>query len=140
MIALLKWLLARWALFKLLLKSFGALAWLLPLAMLLKALGWPVLLVLGILAVPLLIVLMIVGLPLLLVAAAAGIMLMIAFWVVSTGMLLIKIAVPILLIVWVVRWIRRSNRGHSDGSMRPRSQGGGPADEGVPKTEATDQP
>ena len=139
MIALLKWLLARWALFKLLLKSFGALAWLLPLAMLLKALGWPVLVVLGILAVPLLIVLMIVGLPLLLVAAAAGIMLMIAFWVVSTGMLLIKIAVPILLIVWVVRWIRRSNRGRGDGTVHKPSQGSGPAGESGSQTEATDQ-
>lgn len=140
MIALLKWVLARWALFKLLLKSFGALAWLLPLAMLLKALGWPVLLVLGILAVPLLIVLAIVGLPLLLAAGAAGLMLMIAFWVISTGMLLIKIAVPILLIVWVVRWIRRSGRGRGDGGARPPSQGSGPAGDEGARTEATDQP
>ena len=123
MIALLKWILARWALFKLLLKSFGALAWLLPLAMLLKALGWPVLLVLGVLAVPLFIVLMIIGLPLLLIAAAAGIMLMIAFWVVSTGLLLIKIAIPILLVVWLIRWFAGSSRGRGNGG-RPAKPGG----------------
>jgi hypothetical protein len=128
MIALLKWMLARWALFKLLLKSFGALAWLLPIAMLLKALGWPILLVLGVLAVPLFIVLMIVGLPLLLVAAAAGVMLMIALWVVSTGLLLIKIAVPILLVVWLIRWIRGFNRGRGNGGTPARPGGSGPAD------------
>jgi hypothetical protein len=121
MIALLKWVLARFALFKLLLKSFGALAWLLPIAMLLKALGWPVLIVLGVLAVPLIIVLMIVGLPLLLVAAAAGIMLMIAFWVVSTGLLIIKIAVPILLVVWLIRGFSGGSRdrGPDGASVKP---------------------
>jgi hypothetical protein len=121
MIALLKWVLARFALFKLLLKSFGALAWLLPIAMLLKALGWPVLIVLGVLAVPLVIVLMIVGLPLLLVAAAAGIMLMIALWVVSTGLLIIKIAVPILLVVWLIRWLSGGSRdrGHGGAPVKP---------------------
>lgn len=115
MLALLKWILARVALFKLLLKSFGALAWLLPLAMLLKALGWPVLVVLAVLAVPLFIVLMIVGLPILLVAAAAGIMLMTAFWVVSTGILLIKIAIPILLVIWLIKMFGGFNRGRGNG-------------------------
>lgn len=121
MVALLKWILARVALFKLLLKSFGALAWLLPIALLLKALGWPVLLVLGVLAIPLVIVLAVVGLPLLLVAVAAGVMLMIAFWVVSTGILLIKIAVPILLVLWVVRWLRGSNKGRGGAAPKPAS-------------------
>jgi hypothetical protein len=135
MIALLKWMLARVALFKLLLKSFGALAWLLPIALLLKALGWPVLLMLAVLAVPLVIVLMIIGLPLLLVAGAAGVMLMIAFWVASTGLLLIKIAVPVLLVLWLLRWLRGSNKGRgggtspakgTGGSGSPGSQGGAP--------------
>lgn len=121
MVALLKWILARVALFKLLLKSFGALAWLLPIALLLKALGWPVLLVLGVLAIPLVIVLAVVGLPLLLVAVAAGVMLMIAFWVVSTGILLIKIAVPILLVLWVVRWLRGSKKGRGGAAPKPSS-------------------
>ncbi|HSJ65176.1 MAG TPA: hypothetical protein VK922_14895 [Gemmatimonadaceae bacterium] len=124
MIALVKWILARVALFKLLLKSFGALAWLLPIALLLKALGWPVLLVLGILAVPLIIVLMVVGLPMLLVAAAAGLMMMIVFWVVSTGILLIKIAVPILLVVWLIRWMRGSGKGRGHGGTRGKPNGG----------------
>lgn len=126
MLALLKWLLARVALFKLLLKSFGALAWLLPLAMLLKALGWPVLVVLAVLAVPLFIVLMIVGLPILLVAVGVGIMLMIAFWVVSTGILLIKIAIPILLVIWLIKFFGGSNRGRGNGGTpaKPNDEGG----------------
>jgi uncharacterized membrane protein YgcG len=125
-IAFLKWLLARWALFKLLLKSFGALAWLLPIALLLKALGWPVLLVLTLLAIPLLIVLAVIGLPLLLIAAAAGIMLAIAFWVITTGILLIKLAVPILLLVWMIRMFRRWNRGRGNGGSTAKREGGGP--------------
>lgn len=131
MLALLKWVLARFALFKLLLKSFGALAWLLPLAMLLKALGWPVLVVLAVLAVPLFIVLMIVGLPILLVAAAVGIMLMIAFWVVSTGILLIKIAIPILLVIWLIKMFGGFNRGRGNGGTSPKPySGSGPGGEG----------
>jgi hypothetical protein len=135
MIALLKWILARVALFKLLLKSFGALAWLLPIALLLKALGWPVLLVLAVLAIPLGIVLMVIGLPLLLVAASAGVMLMIVFWVVSTGLLLIKIAVPILLVLWLLRWMRGFNKGRgSGGTPAPPKSGGEPANGGVAGT------
>jgi hypothetical protein len=126
MFALLKWLLARVALFKLLLKSFGALAWLLPLAMLLKALGWPVLVVLAVLAVPLFMVLMIVGLPIVLIAVAVGIMLMIAFWVVSTGILLIKIAIPILLVIWLIKMFGgfSGGRGHGGTSAKPYGEGG----------------
>jgi hypothetical protein len=143
MIALLKWVLARVALFKLLLKSFGALAWLLPIALLLKALGWPALLMLAVLAIPLVIVLAIIGLPILLVAAAAGVMLMITFWVVSTGLLLIKIAVPILLVLWVLRWLRGSNRKRGSGGSPAKPAGGkGPVSDG-PATatpEAGDMP
>lgn len=141
MIALVKWILARVALFKLLLKSFGALAWLLPIALLLKAIGWPVLLVLAVLAVPLLVVLMVVGLPLLLVAAAAGVMLMIVFWVVSTGMLLIKIAVPVLLVLWLLRWLGGAGRDRGrdakatgeTGSPAPESSASGTSD-GMPES------
>jgi hypothetical protein len=142
MIALLKWVLARVALFKLLLKSFGALAWLLPIALLLKALGWPALLMLAVLAIPLVIVLAIIGLPILLVAAAAGVMLMITFWVVSTGLLLIKIAVPILLVLWVLRWLRGSNRKRGSGGSQAKPAGGnGPVSDGPAATsEAGDMP
>jgi hypothetical protein len=143
MIALLKWVLARVALFKLLLKSFGALAWLLPIALLLKALGWPALLMLAVLAIPLVIVLAIIGLPILLVAAAAGVMLMITFWVVSTGLLLIKIAVPILLVLWILRWLRGSNRKRGSGGSpaKPAGENGPVSDRPATATpEAGDMP
>ncbi len=64
---LLKSLLAKWAILKLVLKAFGSLGWLLPLALLLKAIGLPFLIVLALLALPLILVLAIIGLPLLLV-------------------------------------------------------------------------
>lgn len=135
MIALLKWILARVALFKLLLKSFGALAWLLPIALLLKALGWPVLLLLGVLAIPLIVVLMVIGLPIFLVVAAAGVMLMIVFWIVSTGILLLKIAVPILLVFWLVRWLSRKGRGRRGGEPgKGGSSGAGGATSEPPVT------
>ena len=47
---LLKSLLAQWAIVKLVLKAFGSLGWLLPLAFVLKALGLPLLLLLAALA------------------------------------------------------------------------------------------
>ncbi len=49
---LLKSLLAKWAILKLVLKAFGSLGWLLPIAFVLKALGLPFLLLLAVIALP----------------------------------------------------------------------------------------
>ncbi len=111
--ALLKSLLLKWSLFKLLLKSLGSLAWLIPVAFVLKAIGLPVLIVLGILALPLIIILMVIGLPLLFIVIVGGGLLMVTFWIVSLGLMALKIALPIILIFWVIRWLfRRNGDGH----------------------------
>jgi hypothetical protein len=103
-------LLAKLALFKLLLKTLGSLGWLLPVAFLLKFIGLPVLAVLAILALPVFLVLAIVGLPIMFVIVA-GIMLLVGFFaLLSIGLLALKIVIPILLIYWLLRWFFRNGK------------------------------
>lgn len=106
--AFLKAILVKWALIKSLLKILGSLGWLLPLAFILKAVGIPLLILLAVLAIPLFIVLAIFGLPLLLVVVVGGALLTFTMWIVSMGLLALKIALPIIAIVWVIRWFTRS--------------------------------
>ena len=106
-------LLAKWALLKLLLKTLGSLGWLLPIAFILKFVGIPVLVVLAILALPVFIVLAIVGLPIMFVIVA-GIMLLVGFFfLLSIGILALKIIIPILLVYWLVRWWFRNGKKNS---------------------------
>lgn len=107
--ALIKSLLLKWSLFKLLLKSLGSLAWLIPVAFILKAIGIPALILLAVLALPLILVLMVLGLPLLLIVIVGGGLLMVTFWVVSIGLVALKVALPIILVFWIVRWLTRRN-------------------------------
>lgn len=112
-------LLAKWALLRLLLKTLGSLGWLLPVAFILKLVGLPVLIVLAILALPVFIVLAIVGLPIMFVIVA-GIMLLVGFFfLLSIGIAVLKIAIPILLIYWVLRWWFRKGNGTSSGPAGP---------------------
>lgn len=107
--ALIKSLLLKWSLFKLLLKSLGSLAWLIPVAFVLKAIGLPILIILGVLALPLILILIVLGLPLLLIVFVGGGLLTFTFWIVSLGLMALKIALPIILVFWVIRWLTRSN-------------------------------
>ena len=75
----------------------------------LKAIGLPILILLAVLALPLIIVLMVLGLPLILIAVVGGGLLMLTFWVVSLGLMALKIALPIILVFWVIRWLMRRN-------------------------------
>ncbi|MFN8581578.1 MAG: hypothetical protein U0163_11460 [Gemmatimonadaceae bacterium] len=63
------------------------------------------LLLLAILAAPILIVLAVIGLPFLLVFLIGGALLSVIFAVLSIGIAALKIALPILIIVWVVSWL-----------------------------------
>src|SRR5262245_4202683 len=103
--ALIKSLLLKWAFLKALIKSLGSLGILLPLAFLLKTFGLPLLIVLAILAVPILIVLVFLGLPFLLVFVIGGFLLSIVGSVLTVGLGLLKIVLPIILVVWLIRWI-----------------------------------
>ena len=99
--AILKSLLTKLAIWKLLLKSLGSLAWLVPVAFLLKAIGLPALILLGVLALPLLLVLLVLGLPIILVFLMGGFLLSITMAVLSIGLVALKMAIPIA-IVWFV--------------------------------------
>lgn len=106
-------LLARWALFKLLLKTLGSMAWLLPVAFILKLIGLPVLIVLAILAAPIFIILAIIGLPIMFVIVAGIVLLVGFFFLLSMGLLVLKIAIPIILIYWLIRWLFRNGKKNS---------------------------
>ena len=120
---LLKSLFAQWAVLRLVLKGIGSLGWLLPLAFLLKTFGLPLLVVLAVLALPLLIVLAVIGLPLILIVVVGGALLTFTLWIVSMGLLALKVAIPILLVAWLVRslirWASRSNDGATGLSSTP---------------------
>ena len=106
--ALLKTLLSQWALFKVLLAALGRLAWLIPVAFILKTIGLPMLTLLLLLALPIFIVLALVGLPFIVVAIAGTLLVAGFFFLLSLGLTVLKIAIPIVLIVWIVRWFTRN--------------------------------
>ncbi|MEP7343863.1 MAG: hypothetical protein ABI877_01290 [Gemmatimonadaceae bacterium] len=106
--ALLKSLLAKWAFFKVLLKALGSLAWLIPIAFVLKAIGIPALILLLILGAPILIVLAVIGLPILLVLVIGGFLISGLFAILAIGITALKIALPIIAVVWIVNWFIKS--------------------------------
>jgi hypothetical protein len=111
---LLKALLTKWALLQLLLRTLAKLGWLLPVAFILKAIGLPMLILLLVLALPIFIVLALIGLPLILVFVVGSLLVAGFFALLSLGFTVLKIAIPIILVVWLVRWIfssRDSNGG-----------------------------
>jgi hypothetical protein len=102
---LIKGLLLKWEALLALLKSLGSLGIFLPIALLLKALGLKTLIILAILALPILIVLLILGLPLLLVFFMGSLLLGLIGSALSVGFAVLKIVLPIVLVVWVIRWL-----------------------------------
>lgn len=106
-------LLAKWALLKLLLKTLGSLGWLLPIAFVLKLVGLPVLIVLAIIAAPVFIILAIIGLPIMFVVVAGILLLVGFFFILSMGLLVLKIAIPIILVYWLIRWFFRNGKKNS---------------------------
>lgn len=110
--ALLKSLLGQWALFKVLLKALGSLAWLLPIAFLLKAIGLPVLVLLAVLALPIFLILALVGLPLMFVLITGIVLLAGFFFLLTLGIAVLKIVIPIVLVVWLLRWLFGNGKRH----------------------------
>jgi hypothetical protein len=105
--AILKSLIAQGILASTLVRTFGWLAWLLPLGFILKLVGWPILMVLGVLALPVLFLLLIVGLPIFVVLMIGGALMGLVAFLLTAGLALAKIIVPIALMVMVVRWFLR---------------------------------
>jgi hypothetical protein len=117
-----------WILKLVLQRSLGAvlaalLVILLPIAAVLKVVGIPILLVLLIVAAPLLILLAIIGLPLLLIVGAGVAIMGVISAVLTVGFALLKVALPILLVVWVIRWFMAGRNGKEQ-----RSDPGGGTD------------
>jgi len=109
----------RW-LFKL-----GGLAFLIPIVMLLKAIGLPLLAVLSIIAIPLLFLLFLFGLPIFLVLLAGGAIMGVLSLVVTIGIAALKFFVFVVLPIWLTfklfSWLfrRRGNGGTSSESSSP---------------------
>jgi hypothetical protein len=78
-----------------------------PVAAVLKFIGIPVLLVVGLIGAPVFALLAAIGLPALLVVGIGVVMMLAVGVLITVGMLLLKIALPIILVVLFVRWLRR---------------------------------
>ena len=106
---LIKSLLVKWALLKWLLKSLGSLGILVPLALLLKVVGLPALMVLAVLALPILIMLLLFGMPVFLVFLLGGMLMSIIMAVLTIGLAVLNVGLPIVLIVGLLRWLFGGN-------------------------------
>lgn len=104
---ILKSLIVQGILAKTLLRSFGWLAWLLPAGFLLKFIGLPLLGVLGVLAAPVLVLLLIVGLPIFVVLLIGGALMTLVGVLLTVGIAVAKVVIPIALLVMFVRWLLR---------------------------------
>ena len=87
----------RWAV-----KSFVGLGLLVPLAFVLKFVGLPVLIVLGVLAAPVMFVLFLLGLPVFLVLIVAALLMGGLFFVLTIGLVALKIFLFVILPIWLV--------------------------------------
>jgi hypothetical protein len=115
---------ARW-LFKL-----GGLAFLLPLAMLLKTIGLPLLGVLAIVAFPILVLLFLFGLPIFLVLVVGGLLIGMFGVVLTMGLFAIKIGLFVVLPAWLI-WklfskvfCRGGGTNGTNGSSKPATDTG----------------
>lgn len=99
---LLKSLLVKFALVRWILGSLGSLGVLLPVALFLLKFGWPLLLVLGVLAVPLLIFLAIIGLPIIAVLAVGGLVLGAVAMLLPVALVVFKVFLFVVLPIWAL--------------------------------------
>src|SRR5215208_3097409 len=116
-----RWLVLRIAAIRWLFK-LGGLAFLLPIAFLLKTIGLPLLVILSILAVPVLILLFLFGLPIFLVLMFGSMLMGLIGFVLTIGVAAIKIGLFVVLPIWLAwklggklwRWM--SKRGDNGGT------------------------
>jgi len=78
-----------------------------PLAGVLKVIGLPILIVLGIVGAPVFLLLAAIGLPALIVVGFGVVMMLLVGALLTLGLLALKIVLPIVLIVWLVKWLRK---------------------------------
>ncbi|MEO6528053.1 MAG: hypothetical protein ABIP93_15640 [Gemmatimonadaceae bacterium] len=82
-----------------------------PVAGVLKVVGLPILIVLGVVGAPLFLLLAAIGLPVLLVLGVGAVLLLLVGGLLTLGLIALKIALPIILIVWFVKWLRKPRHG-----------------------------
>ena len=115
--------------------KLGGLGVLVPIALLLKAVGLPLLAVLSVVALPLLILLFVIGLPVFLVLLVGGMIMGLLGMVLTIGVAAIKVVIfvvlPVMLLVKLLRWIfKRGGGGWDEGTMsKPKSKPAPGADE-----------
>ena len=106
---MLKYLIARIALLRWILGTGGSLGVLIPLVLLLKAIGWPVLVVIAVLAIPVLLALLFIGLPIFMVLICGAVLLGIAWLVLTVGLVVIKpllfIVLPMMVFGYFMWWL-----------------------------------
>ncbi len=81
-----------------------------PVAAVLKFIGLPILLVVGILGAPIFLLLGALGLPAMLIVGIGGSIMVVLGLILMVGLTILKVALPIILIVWFVRWIFRKTK------------------------------
>src|SRR4051812_17159967 len=86
------------------------LAILAPQAAVLKFIGLPILFVLGIVGAPLFLLLGAVGLPGMLIVGIGGSIMLAVGVFLAVGLVVLKFVLPIILIVWFVRWMMRRGK------------------------------
>jgi hypothetical protein len=136
----LRWLVLRIAAIRWLFK-LGGLAFLLPLALLLKTIGLPILMVLAVLAIPVLLILFLFGLPIFLVMIVGSMLMGLIGMVLSIGLAAVKIGLFVVLPIWLMwmlaskiwDWGKKKGPGDS-------SEPGSPPPGGGPTTGPTSDP
>ena len=111
-----RWLVLRIAAIRWLFK-LGGLAFLLPLALLLKTIGLPILMVLAVLALPVLFLLLLFGLPIFLVMIVGSMLMGLIGMVLTIGVAALKFGLLVVLPIWLV-WTLASK-------MMGKKKGGG---------------
>ena len=137
-----RWLVLRIAAIRWVLK-LGGLAFLLPLAaLLLKTIGLPILMVLGVLAIPVLAILFLFGLPIFLVFIVGSMLMGLVGMVLSIGLAAVKIGLFVVLPIWLMwtlagkiwKWGKKTDGGDSSSAdSTPPSSGPttGPVSDGA---------
>ena len=138
----LRWLVLRIAAVRWLFK-LGGLAFLLPLAaLLLKTIGLPILMVLGVLAIPVLAILFLFGLPIFLVLIVGSMLMGLVGMVLSIGLAAVKIGLFVVLPIWLMwtlagklwQWGKKKDGGDSSSTDTTPPSGGatsGPVNDGA---------
>jgi hypothetical protein len=130
-----RWLVLRIAAIRWLFK-LGGLAFLLPLALLLKTIGLPLLMVLAVLAIPVLILLFLFGLPIFLVLIFGSMLMGLIGVVLTIGVAALKIGLFVVLPIWLIwklggkmsGWIfKRGGDTPPSSSTPPSDASSGPA-------------